>query len=127
MDAVYQRYYQEYMRIWNDPETSRTEKQQASMNLRQEVNNEIDQIQRDPALQQTRVTRQVDAQMSQIMDSMSGASPEQKDAVEQRARPILTEMYERANEIQNSNLPEDEKQRRLQRVQEDAQRQLSAI
>ncbi len=127
MDAVYQRYYQEYMRIWNDPETSRTEKQQASMNLRQEVNNEIDQIQRDPSLQQARVTRQVDAQMSQIMDSMSGASPEQKDAVEQRARPILTEMYERANEIQNSNLPEDEKQRRLQRVQEDAQRQLSAI
>ena len=127
MDAVYQRYYQEYMRIWNDPETSRTEKQQASMNLRQEVNNEIDQIQRDPALQQTRVTRQVDAQMSQIMANLSGASAEQKEAIEQRARPILTEMYERANQIQTSNLPEDEKARRLQRVQEEAQRQLSAI
>ena len=92
-----------------------------------EVNNEIDQIQRDPVLQQERVTRQVDAQMTQIMNGMSGASPEQREAIEQRARPILTQMYERANEIQNSNLPEDEKQRRLDRVQEEAQRQLSAI
>ena len=127
MDAVYQRYYQEYMKIWNDSKTSRTEKREASMTLRQEVNNEIDQIQRDPVLQQERVTRQVDAQMTQIMNGMSGASPEQREAIEQRARPILTQMYERANEIQNSNLPEDEKQRRLDRVQEEAQRQLSAI
>ena len=127
IDAIYQKYYDEYMKIWQDPDSSKTSKQQASMQLRQQVNEQLEQIQKDPQLQEARVNRQVDSSLSQIMKdpSVQQASPEQRAALEQHARPILREMYEKVNEIVASDLPDAEKQKRLQQVQAEAQRKLS--
>lgn len=127
IDAVYQKYYDEYMKIWQDPDSSKTTKQQASMKLRQDVNKQLEQIQKDPKLQEERLNRQVENSLSQLMKSpdLQKASSEQKAALAQHARPILREMYEKVNEIVSSDLPDSEKQKRLQQIQEEAQRKLS--
>lgn len=128
VDGIYQKYYDEYMKIWNDPDSSKTSKQQASMKLRQEVNRQLEQVQNEPQMRQARLERQVESSMEQLMKDpgVSRASPAQKAALEEKARPVLREMYERVNDILASNLPDAEKQRRIEAVQAQAQRKLSS-
>ena len=127
IDAIYQKYYNDYMKIWQNPETSKTDKQQATMELRQGVNKELDQLQNDPQLKEARISRQVDSSLSQIMQdpNVQKASAEQKAALEQHARTVLREMYEQANQVMSSDLPEAEKQKQLQQIQATAQRKLA--
>lgn len=127
MDEIYKKYYDEYMKIWTDTDSSKTTKQQQSMELRQDVNRQLEEVQNDPQLKEARLNRQVDGSLSQMMKdpSIQQASPEQRAALEQQARPILREMYEQVNQIAESDLPDAEKQKRLQQVQAEAQRKLS--
>lgn len=127
IDAIYQKYYDDYMKIWQDPDSSRTDKQKASMELRQGVNKELDQLQNDPQLKEARVNRQVEGSLSQIMKdpSVQQATPEQQAALEQHARPILREMYEQVNQVMASDVPDAEKQKQIQQIQATAQRKLS--
>lgn len=127
VDGIYQKYYDEYMKIWTDPDSSKTAKQQASMKLRQEVNRQLEQVQNEPQMRQARLERQVESSLSQLMQDpgVSRASAAQKAALEEKARPILREMYERVNDILASDLPDAEKQRRIEAVQAQAQRKLS--
>lgn len=127
VDGIYQKYYDEYMKIWTDPDSSKTAKQQASMKLRQDVNRQLEQVQNEPQMRQARLERQVESSLSQLMQDpgVSRASATQKAALEEKARPILREMYERVNDILASDLPDAEKQRRIETVQAQAQRKLS--
>lgn len=127
VDGIYQKYYDEYMKIWTDPDSSKTAKQQASMKLRQDVNRQLEQVQNEPQMRQARLERQVESSLSQLMQDpgVSRASAAQKAALEEKARPILREMYERVNDILASDLPDAEKQRRIEAVQAQAQRKLS--
>ena len=127
VDGIYQKYYDEYMKIWTDPDSSKTAKQQASMKLRQDVNRQLEQVQNEPQMRQARLERQVESSLSQLMQDpgVSRASAAQKAALEEKARPILREMYERVNDILASDLPDAEKQRRIETVQAQAQRKLS--
>lgn len=127
IDQIYQRYYDQYMKIWNDPETSKTEKQSASFKLRQGVNQELENLQQDPKMQQERVTRQVDGALNQMMQdpAFANASDEAKNAWQQHARPVLEQMYTDINDVMNSNLPEAEKQRRVEALQQRAQAAMS--
>ncbi len=127
VDGIYQKYYDEYMKIWTDPDSSKTAKQQASMKLRQDVNRQLEQVQNEPQMRQARLERQVESSLSQLMQDpgVSRASATQKAALEEKARPILREMYERVNDILASDLPDAEKQRRIEAVQAQAQRKLS--
>ncbi len=127
IDAIYQRYYDEYMKIWNDPDSSRTMKENASKELRKEVNKQLEQTQNDPQMQQARLNRQVESSLEQIMKDpgVRRASAEQKAALQEKARPILREMYEKVNQIVASDLPDEEKQKQLEQVQAQAQQKLS--
>ncbi len=127
IDAVYQKYYDEYMKIWQNPDSSKTDKQQASMKLRQDVNKQLEQIQNDPQMQEARLNRQVDSSLAQIMKDpgLRGASAEQKAALQEKARPVLREMYEKVNEVVASDLPEAEKQKQIQQIQASAQQKLA--
>ena len=127
IDAIYKKYYDDYMKIWQDPDSSKTTKQQATMELRQGVNKELDALQKDPQLQEARVNRQVDTSLAQIMKdpNIQQASPEQKAELEKRARPVLREMYEKVNQVMASDVPDAEKQKQIQQIQAEAQRKLS--
>lgn len=127
VDGIYQKYYDEYMKIWNDPDSSKTAKQQASMKLRQDVNRQLEQVQNEPQMRQARLERQVESSVEQLMKDpgVSRASAAQKAALEEKARPVLREMYERVNDILASDLPDAEKQRRIEAAQAQAQRKLS--
>ena len=127
IDAIYQKYYDDYMKIWQDPDSSRTDKQKASMELRQGVNKELEQLQNDPQLKEARLNRQVDSSMAQLMQdpNVQKATPEQKAALEKQARPILREMYEKVNQVVASDLPEAEKQKQIEQIQAEAQRKLA--
>lgn len=127
IDAIYQKYYDDYMKIWNDPDSSKTSKQQASMKLRQDVNKQLEEVQNDPQMQEARLDRQVESSLSQLMQdpNVSRAPAEQQEALVQKARPVLREMYQKVNEIASSNLPDAEKQKRMEQAQAEAQRKLS--
>lgn len=127
IDAIYQKYYDDYMKIWNDPDSSKTSKQQASMKLRQDVNKQLEEVQNDPQMQEARLDRQVESSLSQLMQdpNVSRAPAEQQEALAQKARPVLREMYQKVNEIASSNLPDAEKQKRMEQAQAEAQRKLS--
>ncbi len=127
IDAIYQKYYDDYMKIWNDPDSSKTSKQQASMKLRQNVNKQLEEVQNDPQMQEARLDRQVESSLSQLMQdpNVSRAPAEQQEALAQKARPVLREMYQKVNEIASSNLPDAEKQKRMEQAQAEAQRKLS--
>ncbi len=127
IDAIYQKYYDDYMKIWNDPDSSKTSKQQASMKLRQDVNKQLEEVQNDPQMQEARLNRQVESSLSQLMQdpNVSRAPAEQQEALAQKARPVLREMYQTVNEIASSNLPDAEKQKRMEQAQAEAQRKLS--
>ena len=54
------------------------------------------------------------------------ATPEQKAELAAAARPVLQRMYARINEVaENDKLSDAEKQRHIQAIQEEAQRQLA--
>ena len=127
IDAIYQKYYDEYMKIWQDPDSSKTDKQQASMQLRQDVNKQLEEIQNDPQMQEARLNRQVDTSLAQIMQDpgVRRASAEQKAALQEKARPVLREMYEKVNEVMASDLPDAEKQKQIQQIQASAQQKLA--
>lgn len=127
VDAIYEKYQDEYMKIWQDPDTSKTDKEDASNKLRQSVNKELDDLQNDPQLKEARLNRQVDTSLAQIMKdpNIQQASPEQKAELEKRARPVLREMYEKVNQVMASDVPDAEKQKQIQQIQAEAQRKLS--
>ena len=127
VDAIYEKYQNEYMKIWQDPDSSKTDKEEASNKLRQSVNEELDNLQNDPQLKEARVNRQVDTSLAQIMKdpNIQQASPEQKAELEKRARPVLREMYEKVNQVMASDVPDAEKQKQIQQIQAEAQRKLS--
>ncbi len=127
VDAIYEKYQDEYMKIWQDPDTSKTDKEDASNKLRQSVNKELDDLQNDPQLKEARLNRQVEGSLSQIMQdpNVQQATSEQKAALEQHARPILREMYEQVNQVMASDVPDAEKQKQIQQIQATAQRKLS--
>ena len=97
------------------------------MKLRQDVNKQLEQIQNDPQMQEARLNRQVDSSLAQIMKDpgLRGASAEQKAALQEKARPVLREMYEKVNEVVASDLPEAEKQKQIQQIQASAQQKLA--
>lgn len=78
-------------------------------------------------MQQERVTRQVDGALNQMMQdpAFANASDEAKTAWQQHARPVLEQMYTGINNVMNSNLPEAEKQRRIEALQQRAQAAMS--
>ena len=127
VDELYQRYYDAYMKIWSDPDSSKTSKQHAAMKLRQDVNKQLEQIQNDPKMQEMRLNNQVESSLQQMMNDpgVQRASPEQKAALQEKARPILREMYEEVNKVVASNLPDAEKQKQLERIQAQAQQKLA--
>lgn len=127
IENIYKDYHQKYMEIWNNPETSKTEKQQASMELRQGVNNKLNEIQKDPAMKEAQVRTQVDASLNQMMrdPSLQDASPDARENFERKARGVLTNMYRQVNEVMGSDLSDEEKQRRVQQIQQQAQEQLA--
>ena len=105
------------MKIWNDPETSKTEKESASFKLRQGVNQELEN------LQQELVMRQLNQMMQD--PAFANASDEEKNAWQQHASHVLEKMYTGINDVMNSNLPEAEKQRRIESLQQRAQAAMS--
>ena len=128
IDQTYQKYYDEYMKIWNDPETSKTEKKSASFKLYQGAKQDLENLQQDPKMQQERVTRQVDGELNQMMQdpAFANASDEVKSAWQQKARPVLEEMYSAINDVvNNGNLSEAEKKRRIEALRQRAQAAMS--
>ena len=69
----------------------------------------------------------VDTTLGHIMQdpALQNASPEQREAFKEHARPVLEEMFEKATQIEESNLSEPEKRRQLQALQDQTQRRLS--
>ncbi len=104
-----------------------TVKQQKIMEVRQQTNAEISALQKTPKMREAREKGQVDSTMAQLMrdPGVANASPEEKAAFESYARPVLQDMFHRINEVSESDLPDDEKQRRIAALQDRAQRQLS--
>lgn len=125
---VYNRYADETEKIMNDTETSRLEKQQQLMKARQEANQALERIQNNPQMRQLREERQVASTLDRLMQdpAVAKASPEQKEAFKQAARPVLQQMYAQINDIAaDPNLSDAQKQQRISEVQQQAQRQLA--
>lgn len=126
VNAIYDRYETRMSEIMNS-DWPISVKQQEIMKARQKTNEEIASLQRTPAMRQAREKEQVNSTMEQLMQDpgLANATPEQREAFERRARPVLQDMFQRINEVSESDLPDDEKQRRIEALQDRAQRQLS--
>ena len=96
------------------------------MEIRQDTNAQIEALQKSPEMREAREQGQVNSTMAKLMQDpgMANASPEEKEAFERFARPVLQDMFHRMNELSETDLPDDEKQRRIAALQERAQRQL---
>ena len=103
-----------------------TAKQKKMMEIRQDTNAQIEALQKSPEMREAREQGQVNSTMAKLMQDpgMANASPEEKEAFERLARPVLQDMFHRMNELSETDLPDDEKQRRIAALQERAQRQL---
>lgn len=101
-------------------------KQKKMMEIRQDTNAQIEALQKSPEMREAREQEQVNSTMEQLMKDpgVVNASPEEKAAFERLARPVLQDMFHRINEVSDSDLPTDEKKRRIAALQERAQRQL---
>ena len=83
--------------------------------------------QKSPEMKALRENRQVESSLQQLMQDpgFAQATPEQKTAFVQTARPILQEMYSKANAIvDDPNLSDEQKEQQIKALQEQAQRQL---
>lgn len=125
VNAIYDRYEARMNEIMNS-DWPLSVKQQEIMKARQSTNAEISALQRTPKMREAREQEQVNSTMEQLMQDpgLANATPEQREAFERRARPVLQDMFQRINEVSESNLPDDEKQRRIAALQDRAQRQL---
>ena len=128
IQEIYDQYAQKTQEIMDNPETSRLEKQQQLMKARQETNQALERLQKNPEMKQLRENKQVESTLQQLMQSpeVAKATAEQKAELAAAARPVLQRMYARINEVaENDKLSDAEKQRHIQAIQEEAQRQLS--
>ncbi len=127
INNVYDQYAQKTKTILENPETSPGQKKKLLMDARQEANRQIDAIQSQPEMQQLREDNQVESTLSQLMKdpAFANATDEQRTQFQEAARPVLHEMYFQINKVAASNLPEAEKQRQIQAIQDRAQRRLS--
>lgn len=123
LQGVYDKYVSEVQRIISEDETSQEEKDKALQQASQQANQELAQLKKTPQMRQMRVENTLDHIMQD--PALQKASAEQREAFKANARPVLEEMFERANQIEESNLSEPEKRRQLQALQEEAQRRLS--
>lgn len=126
VNAIYERHEARMTEIMNS-DRPLSDKKKEMQQVRQETNAQINALQRSPEMRQAREREQVNTTMEQLMQDpgLANASPEQREAFEQHARPVLQDMFRRMNEIAESDLPNDEKQRQIAALQERAQRQLS--
>lgn len=128
IQEIYNQYAQKTQEIMDNPATSRLEKQQQLMTARQETNQALERLQKNPEMKQLRENKQVESTLNQLMQSpeVAKATPEQKAELAAAARPVLQRMYARINEVaENDKLSDAEKQRHIQAIQEEAQRQLA--
>ncbi len=127
IDEVYTRYEAKKQEIMDNDETSLLEKQQQLRQARLDANQSLDRIQKSPEMKALRENRQVESSLQQLMQDpgFAQATPEQKTAFVQTARPILQEMYSKANAIvDDPNLSDEQKEQQIKALQEQAQRQL---
>ena len=121
--AVYETFYapyrQEVDKILRDTETSRDEKNEQLLRAHEKLQKQL----QDPKTQ----NQLVDATLNQFVreSDLSRATPEQKEAFKETARPILQQMYQEQIEISNSDLPDTEKKRLLEESRQRAMQQLS--
>lgn len=128
VNAVYDRHAKEAAKIMEDEETSLLEKQQLLMQARQKTNEEIKRIQNSPEMKTLRATKQADETLGQMLKdpSLAQATAEQKTQFEEKARPVLLQMYERIYTVaEDSTLTDEQKQQQIQAIQQEAHRQLA--
>lgn len=127
INEVYQQYIQDIQHIVNDETLSFAEKEKQRQEARLRANEELSRVQQSPEMVQLRENIQVQGTLSQIMQDpgFQRADPEQKQIFVEHATPILKNMWSEVNKIQESDLPKDEKERRIAAAQVKAQQQLS--
>ena len=123
IDALLQKYQQDYMELANNQEISAAEFDKKAMELRLKVNQDIQARQDSPQMKEARVNKQVEAIMRD--PSVAQLPSEQKQALRTHAHDVLAETFEKIDKINSSNLSNAEKQKQIQQVQAEAQRQLS--
>ena len=123
IDALLQKYQQDYMELANNQEISAAEFDKKAMELRLKVNQDIQARQDSPQMKEARVNKQVDAIMRD--PSVAQLSAEQKQALRSHAHDVLAATFEKIDKINASNLSNAEKQKQIQQAQAEAQRQLS--
>ena len=123
IDALLQKYQQDYMELANNQEISAAEFDKKAMELRLKVNQDIQARQDSPQMKEARVNKQVDAIMRD--PSVSQLPAEQKQALRAHAHDVLAATFEKIDKINASNLSNAEKQKQIQQAQAEAQRQLS--
>jgi len=124
--AIYDRYEARISEILNS-DWPLSVKEQQKMEARRQANEEIESLQKSPQMREARQREQVEDQLERLMQDpgVRNASPAEKAAFEERARPVLDNMFRRLNEIAESDAPDDVKQKQMAAVQDWAQRQLS--
>ena len=120
---VYDRYLQEIKQIVADEETSQDEKEAALQQASENAKKEITRLKNTPQMREQQVSTALDRIFQD--PSLKKATPAQRQAYEQFARPILSEMFEQAAQIEQSNLSEPEKRRQLKALDEETRRKLS--
>ena len=123
IDALLQKYQQDYMELANNQEISAAEFDKKAMELRLKVNQDIQARQDSPQMKEARVNKQVDAIMRD--PSVAQLPAEQKQALRSHAHDVLAATFEKIDKINASNLSNAEKQKQIQQAQAEAQRQLS--
>ncbi len=119
LEPVVQNYRTEVSRIMANPETTLEEKNQLLLEANQKMNNER---------KEKVVNMQVEKQLEDMFQNpaLANVSPQEREAFERQARPVLRDMYSRANDImENPDLTERQKEQQLQALQEESMRKLS--
>lgn len=126
VSAIYDRYETRISEILNS-DWPLSVKEQQKMEARRQANEEIEALQKSPQMREARQREQVETQLARLMQDpgVRNASPAEKAAFEEHARPVLDNMFRRLNEIAESDAPDDVKQDQMAAVQDWAQRQLS--
>lgn len=119
LEPAITKYRKEVSKIMANPETTLEEKNQLLLEANRELNNER---------REKVVDMQVNKQLEDMFQNpaLANVSPQEREQFERQARPVLRDMYSRANDImENPDLTEPQKEQQLQRLQEEAMRQLS--
>ena len=128
IDSIYREHDAKANEILSRRDLSYLEMQTQLNQVRQEANEKLLKLQQSPKMQELRETNQVNMTMDKLMKdpALAHADPAQRQAFEQQARPILQHMFSRINAVSDDpNLSAQEKQQKIQAIQNEAQQQLA--